>query len=68
MIKLELKTNIKCNGCIAAIKPGLDATEGLKRWEVDLTDPDRKLTAEVDSEEVKENLIKTLEKAGYKAW
>ncbi|HPJ61460.1 heavy metal-associated domain-containing protein [Lentimicrobium sp.] len=68
MIILELKTNIKCNGCIAAIKPGLDATEGLTRWEVDLTDPDRKLTAEVDSEEVKENLIKTLEKAGYKAW
>lgn len=68
MIKLELKTNIKCNGCIAAVKPGLDDTEGLTRWEVDLTDPDRKLTAEVDSEEVKESLIKTLEKAGYKAW
>lgn len=68
MIKLELKTNIKCNGCIAAVKPGLDDTEGLTRWEVDLSDPYRKLTAEVESEEVKESLIKTLEKAGYKAW
>lgn len=68
MITLELKSNIKCNGCIAAVKPGLDAIEGLAHWAVDLSDPDRKLTAEINSKEVKETLIKTLEKAGYKAW
>ncbi len=68
MAKVEVKTNLKCNGCIAAVKPGLDAIEGLKKWEVDLTDPERKLTAEVDSEELKQTIISSLEKSGYKAW
>lgn len=40
----------------------------VKKWEVDLTDPERKLTAEVDSEELKQTIISSLEKSGYKAW
>lgn len=67
MATTHYKTNLKCNGCIAAVKPSLDAIEGLTAWEVDLASPEKELTAEINSEEVSEKIIRAFSEAGYEA-
>lgn len=67
MATTHFKTNLKCNGCIAAVKPSLDAIEGLTTWEVDLASPEKELTAEIDSEAVSEKVITAFKAAGYEA-
>lgn len=39
MEKMKFKTNIKCDGCIATVKPVLDEVAGPDNWRVDLGDP-----------------------------
>jgi copper chaperone len=62
MAKLEFKTNIKCGGCIAAVKPYLDKFEAVK-WSVDTANPDKILTVEGKVKE--EEVIKLVREAGY---
>lgn len=58
------KTNIKCGGCVATVKPYLDQAEGIGHWEVDLQSNDRLLT--VHSEGIsEEEVIRTVKEAGY---
>lgn len=59
------KTNLKCSGCVSAIKPVLDEHVGQGKWKVDLTAPERTLTVETDVPE--EKIKELLAKAGYKA-
>jgi copper chaperone len=66
MAQLTFKTNIKCGGCIATVKPHLDQLEGIKSWTVDTASPEKKLTVETDITEASA-IINTLSKAGYKA-
>lgn len=68
METLKYKTTLKCDGCVAAVKPGLDRMEGLKNWSVDLNSPDRTLTALVETSDLSEKIVETFERAGYKAW
>jgi len=67
METLKFKTNIKCGGCIAAVTPHLNKLKDIQKWEVDIQNPDKILTVEgkpgIDDQEV----IDTLEVAGYKA-
>jgi copper chaperone len=63
MSKIELKTNVKCGACVAAITPEMDkVAEGV--WKVDLAHPDRILTVQGDVKE--EAIIQALAKSGYK--
>jgi copper chaperone len=64
MDTLRFKTNLKCSGCIAAIKPGLEKTEGIGKWNVDLASPDRTLEVET-REENAEDIMEAVKKAGY---
>ncbi len=41
---LQLKTNLNCNACIAAVKPYLDAEPSIEHWDVDIANPDKTLT------------------------
>lgn len=66
MAQLTFKTNIKCGGCIATVKPHLDQLEGVKSWLVDTASVEKKLTVETENTEAAE-IINTLAKAGYKA-
>lgn len=68
METLKYNTSLKCNGCLAAVKPGLDGIKGIKEWSVDLTSPERTLTAQVESGDVAKDIIEVFEKAGHKAW
>jgi copper chaperone len=64
MEKYTFKTNLKCNGCIAAIKPGLDAIPDIQKWQVDLQSPDRVLEIEA-STDVTLLVEESVKKAGY---
>lgn len=63
----KFKTNIKCGGCIAAVSPYLDRLPGIEHWEVDIQDPDKILTIQGKAGPSDQEVISTLEKAGYKA-
>jgi copper chaperone len=64
MESLKFKTNLKCGGCIAAIKPELDKLEGLGQWNVDLTVPDRILEVETSPDKAA-SILEAVKKAGY---
>lgn len=64
MEKYAYKTNLKCNGCINAIKPGLDAIPEIQNWQVDLQSPDRVLEIEA-SKDVTLLVEESVKKAGY---
>ena len=66
MNTLRFKTNVKCNGCKAAITPFLDNEATIADWRIDIFDDNRLLT--VEGEHVKpETVVELLRKAGYQA-
>ena len=65
MDSLKFKTNLKCSGCITTVAPKLDAINGIDKWDVDLTSPDKIL--QVEGNVQPEAVEKAFEQAGYKA-
>ncbi|MDQ2720927.1 MAG: heavy-metal-associated domain-containing protein [Bacteroidota bacterium] len=66
MKTIQLKTNIMCGSCIAKVSPVLNREFGENNWKVDTLDPKKILS--VTSDELDESdVIKAVEKAGYKA-
>ncbi|WP_192823216.1 heavy-metal-associated domain-containing protein [Rufibacter sp. LB8] len=65
METLKFKTNIKCGGCIAAVTPTLDATQGIDNWAVDTENPEKILTVQGDISA--EKVVEAVTKAGYVA-
>jgi len=63
---LKFKTNINCGNCIKAITPHFNKLSAIHSWKVDTENPEKIL--EVDTDELSaEQLLKTIEKAGFKA-
>ena len=63
---VQLKTNIKCGGCVATVTPFLNETVGEGNWEVDIQNPDKVLTvtkSDVSTDAVKKAVLQ----AGYRA-
>ncbi len=66
MKTIEVKTNIMCGSCVAKVTPTLNETVGEANWKVDTLNPKKLLT--VTTENLNEDeVIKAVEKAGYKA-
>lgn len=65
MNTLKFKTNIKCGGCVATVKPKLDGKTEIEKWEVDLEDPDRTLSVTTDLSE--DEVRATVKDAGFQA-
>ncbi len=66
METLQFKTNINCSNCVAKVSPFLNQENSIDNWKVDTSNPDKILSVEgeeLDSEEI----IRTVEKAGFKA-
>jgi copper chaperone len=42
-------TNLRCGGCLAKVKPGMDSEPSIISWEVDLETPDKELTVTLES-------------------
>lgn len=64
MKTVQIKTTLKCQGCVDAAKPHLDANENIKSWKVDLSGPVKILHAEVEDGK-SETVIESLKAAGY---
>jgi copper chaperone len=64
MQTLQFKTNVKCNGCKAAITPYLDNEPSISNWRVDIYDEDRVLTVEGETLDP-EVIVGLLKQAGY---
>lgn len=62
---LQFKTNINCGGCIAKVKPFLNATDGITKWEVDTTIKDKVLTVLSDGI-TEDEIIEKVQEAGFK--
>jgi copper chaperone len=67
MKTLKFKTNIKCGNCVAAVTPHLNSLDKAESWEVDLQTADKILTVATETDLDNEEVIHSLEKAGYKA-
>jgi copper chaperone len=66
MKTIAVKTNIMCGSCIAKATPTLNQEMGESNWNVDIKNPKKVLT--VSGQDVtEEDVIKAVEKAGYKA-
>ncbi|HMQ07572.1 MAG TPA: heavy-metal-associated domain-containing protein [Saprospiraceae bacterium] len=62
---LKFKTNINCGGCVTKVTPFLNDSEGIFRWEVDITNKDKILS--VLSEGVSEAvIIQKVQEAGFR--
>lgn len=46
MSTLKFRTNIQCSGCLAKVKPVLDAETQIDQWQVDLQSADRILSVD----------------------
>ena len=66
MKTIKFKSNIKCNGCIAAINDKMNELVGENKWQVDLNSEDRILTVENDDISAKD-VSEELSKLGYLA-
>ncbi|MFZ4633245.1 MAG: heavy-metal-associated domain-containing protein [Saprospiraceae bacterium] len=66
-MNIQFKTNLKCAGCIATLKPHLDAVEGILHWEADVLLPNKPVTVEVESENVLPAIQEAFTRAGFVA-
>lgn len=64
--EFQFKTNINCGGCIKAVTPFLNKTEGIDYWEVDINNKDKTLTIKSNGI-TEQEVIETVQKAGFKA-
>lgn len=66
MKTIQLKTNINCSGCVEKVTPLLNEAYGEANWKVDTADPKKLLTVTAAGGD-ENDVIKTVEKAGFKA-
>jgi len=68
MKTLKFKSSLKCNGCVNAIKPGMEAIDDIKSWRVFLDVADKIIEVETDGDEEKitNEVENAVTKAGYK--
>lgn len=62
---LKFKTNINCSGCVAQVKPTLDATKGIERWEVDTEDRNKILTV-IGEDLSEQDIVEAVRLSGFK--
>lgn len=66
MSTYKFKTTMSCSGCVSKVEKFLTKENGIDKWDVDLTSPDKILTVETVSL-LPEQIPALLLKAGYKA-
>ena len=67
MKRLRFKSSLKCNGCINAIKPGMEAIDDINAWRVFLDVEDKIIEVETngDEETIANSVQEVITKAGY---
>lgn len=62
---IQFKSNLKCGGCVAAVRPLLESVEELLDWEVDLQSKDRLVTFHLTDDAAIPKLEAAFKKAGF---
>lgn len=67
MKRLRFKSSLKCNGCVNAIKPGMEAIDDIKTWRVFLDVDNKVIEVETDGDEetIANSVQEVVTKAGY---
>jgi copper chaperone len=65
METLKFKSNIKCEGCLAKVTPGLNDAAGEDNWEVDLQSATKTLTVKGNVNAAA--IVAAVQEAGFKA-
>ncbi len=67
MKRLRFKSSLKCNGCINAIKPGMEAIDDINAWRAFLDVEDKIIEVETDGDEetIANSVQEVVTKAGY---
>ncbi|WP_198170245.1 heavy-metal-associated domain-containing protein [Mucilaginibacter arboris] len=60
------KTTMKCDGCVTAVTPGLNALKEVKSWKADVSGAEKTLTIDAEESAIPK-VVAALEKAGFKA-
>ncbi|WP_118953337.1 heavy-metal-associated domain-containing protein [Taibaiella helva] len=63
---LHFRTNINCGGCVAQVKPMLDAETGIVSWQVDTLTRDKILSV-VPGNITAADIVSALKESGFKA-
>jgi len=68
MKTLRFKSSLKCNGCVNAIKPAMEAIDDVKSWRVflDVSDKIIEIETEGSEEKVSKEVQEAVTKAGYR--
>lgn len=65
LLEFKFRTNLRGPECVVTITPYLDAVIGIRRWDVDLDNPDKILTVVVADPGHTILAEAAIEKAGY---
>lgn len=64
MNTMDFKVTLKCEGCVARVKPALDAEPGILAWNADVAGPAK--TLHVEGEGISPGrILEILKAAGY---
>ncbi len=65
MKKLDFKTNINCENCIRSVTPFLNEVDSIDLWKVDINNPEKILSVELDEDGNAEEVMDAVKKAGF---
>ncbi|NGM62741.1 heavy-metal-associated domain-containing protein [Sphingobacterium sp. SGG-5] len=64
--EFQFKTNLNCGGCVSKVAAVLDHVDGIRKWNVDIDNPDKILT--VTSEGITtDQVVALIESKGFTA-
>ncbi len=64
MKKIKFRTNINCGNCIKSVTPFLNEVDNIDTWKVDVDDPDKVLSVELDDNN-EGTVISAVKEAGF---
>ncbi|MAT50862.1 MAG: hypothetical protein CMK32_06740 [Porticoccaceae bacterium] len=67
-VSVSVRTNLKCQSCLAKLSPTLDGAAEIIDWSADMLHPEKTVTAHVATESPIELLTELIEEAGFRAW
>jgi copper chaperone len=64
--EIKFKTNLSCGGCVSKVQADLDNHVGVSKWNVDISNPDKILTVQLEGI-TEDEVIGIIKSKGFKA-
>jgi|TARA_R110001592_G_C13165182_1_gene749310 cation transport ATPase len=65
--EVTVSTNMKCSSCLEKLRPTLDQTSEIVKWEADLSNGLKTVTAKMQGNTPREKLVEAVKEAGFEA-